>query len=142
MFVKTKKSIRIYDPESQGEEFIDSLLEWTLGPNDARVSISRPDGPTYESCQSNLWECLLEIRGACEPLGVRICINGCRSDCYPSGMGIQMGGGRQVIIRTMGEQVTDLAAVVETFAPAELSQVGTVNEQEAYYRAWLSSLPQ
>ncbi|MGW7363710.1 hypothetical protein ACWGI8_09840 [Streptomyces sp. NPDC054841] len=56
-------------------------------------------------------------------------------------MAIQMGGGHKVIVRKMGHPVTDLDAVVKTFDPAELNQVGTVQEQETYYRTWLSSLP-
>ncbi|MEU2066010.1 hypothetical protein ACIOML_07160 [Streptomyces anulatus] len=56
-------------------------------------------------------------------------------------MALQMGGGHKVIIRRMGHPVTSLDSVVKLFDPADLSQIGTVDEQESYYRAWLESLP-
>ncbi|WP_409060010.1 hypothetical protein [Streptomyces sp. SYP-A7185] len=133
--------IKIFTPGVRGLELVDCSLEWTLTSDEAQVKISHPDGTVYESRGANLWECLTEIRNECEPDGVRICCNGARRDCYPSSMAIQMGGGHKVTIREMGRQVTDMAAVVETFASADLEKVGTVAEQEAYYRAWLKSLP-
>lgn len=112
-----------------------------MSSNDAWVRVLRPDGESCEARGPDLWECLKGIRNTWEPLGVRICCNGSRLDCYPSAMTLQMGGGYKVIAREMGRPVTDLGAVVKIFDPAELEQVGTVREQESYYRSWLASLP-
>lgn len=139
--VATKGTIYIYASKAQPDNLLESILEWSLSGDEAWVRITRPDGPVYESLGSDLWECLRDIRNICEPQGLRICCNGSRKDCYPSGMALQMGGGHKVIIRRMGHPVTSLDSVVKLFDPADLSQIGTVGEQEAYYRAWLESLP-
>lgn len=139
--VAARGIIRIYVPETPPDHILESTLEWAISENETWVRITRPDGPVYESHGPNLWECLKSIRNTCEPLGVRICCNGARKDCYPSAMALQMGGGHKVIVREMGRPVTSLDSVVKLFDPADLSQVGTVAEQEAYYRAWLKTLP-
>jgi hypothetical protein len=139
--VTVSGNIRVYDPTAKPSPFLESALEWSISLDEAWVRIVRPDDVVYEAAGANLWECLTVIRSECEPLGVRLCCNGARKDCYPSGMSVQMGGGYKVMIREMGRPVTGLHAVVKTFDPAELARVGTIKEQEQYYRSWLASLP-
>lgn len=87
----------------------------------------------------DLFECLCSLRLVLEKHGYFILCNGARIDCYPSGMARDMGRGEKVYQLEIGK-IFDRQNLVKTFDRAELSQVGTVEAQLAYYERWLRSL--
>lgn len=87
---------------------------------------------------SDFFACLCELRLVLEKYGYLILCNGARVDCYPSGMGINMGLGLQVYQLKLGEKA-NRHDLVKTFNIAEVSQVGTVEEQRTYFEKFLES---
>lgn len=88
---------------------------------------------------SDLFECLRSLRRELEKVGSRIICNGARIDCHPSRMSREMGGARNVYILRKGRQAAP-DDVVDLFGDAPADRVGTVVEQETYYREWTASL--
>ncbi|MEC4806960.1 MAG: hypothetical protein SAJ72_22100 [Jaaginema sp. PMC 1080.18] len=73
-----------------------------------------------------------------EKQGWQILCNGARVDAYPSGMSRDMCGGIKLYILKMGQK-TQRSDLVKIFDPAELENVGTVEEQRRYYQEWQES---
>ncbi|MGW3915021.1 hypothetical protein ACWEBX_26350 [Streptomyces sp. NPDC005070] len=121
-----------------GDSPADARLSWTLTET-ATLLVSIDGLGELSSSESDLFECLVSVRRRLEPLGIRICCNGARRDAYPSRMNRDMGGGLKVQVRRMGRPTT-LNDVKDTFAPADASDIGTVEEQETYYGDWLRVL--
>ncbi len=90
------------------------------------------DGP-------DLFAALQELRKTLEPLGWMPLCNGARVDCYPSGMARDMGGGGSVYVLSAKRRLRRRAPLVGTFEPARRESVGTVADQDAYFRGWLET---
>ncbi|BCJ66253.1 hypothetical protein GCM10009779_65810 [Polymorphospora rubra] len=67
-----------------------------------------------------------------------IAVQGARVDSHPSGMVRDMLGARRVYILQKGRHVAR-EHLVDIFAEAEVSQIGTVDEQVEFYRLWRNS---
>jgi hypothetical protein len=87
----------------------------------------------------DLFECLTLLRQDLETEGWYILCAGARIDVYPSRMARDMGGGRKAYVMRLGVPAKS-DDLVDTFATAQIEQVGTVEEQLAYYERWLKSL--
>jgi hypothetical protein len=63
-------------------------------------------------------------------------VQGCRRDAFPSGMARDMGGGEVIYVIRPG-QVARLDEAVDTLADAAVGELATIDEQRAYWEAWL-----
>ena len=86
----------------------------------------------------DLFEALCNLRKYLEPKGLRVLCNGSRVDAFPSEMSRQMGGGRRLYILKMGQPAQE-DSLVDMFDMACDGKVGTVAEQEEYFKRWLAS---
>jgi hypothetical protein len=89
----------------------------------------------YTATGPDIFEALVRLRRQLEPDGLKIAVQGARRDTYPSGMARDMGGGLQVYVMRAGRRARrdDLLETLDN-APAE--QLGTVDEQWAFAKAW------
>lgn len=112
--------------------------EWD-GVN-ARLSIEAPEVDlSLQADGPDLFAALQQLRKTLEPLGwVPLC-NGARVDCYPSGMARDMGGGMDVYVLSARRFLRRRPPLVGTFDPAPKETVGSVDDQDAYFRRWLES---
>jgi hypothetical protein len=76
-----------------------------------------------------------QMRLFLEKQGWQILCNGARVDAYPSRMSRDMCGGTRLHILKMGQKA-QRSDLVRIFDPAELENVGTVEEQRRYYQEW------
>ena len=122
-------------------------LQWD-GVN-ARLSMDAPKlGLALQTEGPDLFDTLQQLRKeTLEPLGwVPLC-NGARVDCYPSGMARDMGGGTVVYVLSARPRVSIRQGLslrrpqVDTFESAPKEFVGSVEDQDAYFRTWLESRP-
>jgi hypothetical protein len=88
---------------------------------------------------TDLFMCLTKLRRALEGIESQILCNGARIDAYPSRMSRQMGSGVTLSLCEMGKPA-DSNNRLHIFDPAKRSEVGTVQQQEDHYRAWLKSI--
>jgi len=78
------------------------------------------------------------IRRELEAEGIVVCCQGARKDVWPSGMARDMAAGLQAYVLTIGR--TPLRhELVAIFDPADRKLIGTVAEQERYFKLWWSS---
>jgi hypothetical protein len=92
----------------------------------------RADGP-------DLFAALQQLRKSLEPLGWFPLCNGARVDCYPSGMARDMGGGASVYVLKARRRLGRRLPLVGTFEPAPKEAVGSVDDQDAYFKRWLET---
>lgn len=85
----------------------------------------------------DLFGALIALRREMERRGGRLLCAGARRNVYPSGMSRSMGGARQAYVLKLGEPATVL---VDIFDRADVSDVGTIDEQSAYKTRWAASL--
>jgi hypothetical protein len=93
----------------------------TLVGRGYRLSLIAPDGRQWS-----------------EPMGLRACCNCARVDAWASGMQRDMAGGLAVYLLD-GVPPDERPPQVATLDPAPADTVVTVDEQRAWYRAWLDS---
>lgn len=88
---------------------------------------------------SDLFRCLQLLRADLEKQGAKILCNGARVDAFASRMARDMGGGRKVYITRLGRRAA-LEDLVDTFGDAPADRVGTVAEQQQFFRQWIASV--
>jgi hypothetical protein len=93
-----------------------------------RVRAKFDDGTVLEVTESDLFECLVEIRKQLELEGGLVCCEGARRDVFPSGMARQMGGARHAY-RLVPDQLTGTRTLVDIFAATDCQAVATVPDQ-------------
>jgi hypothetical protein len=115
----------------------DGLITASWDGRDAVLSIAAPDlDMTLAATGRDLFDALQQLRMQLEPMGWFPLCNGSRTDCYPSGMARDMGGARAVYELEMGK--AGRFPLVGLFEPAPPEKVGTVSEQDAYFKQWIS----
>lgn len=100
------------------------------------ATLTASDGRTWSTVQTDAFECLLAIREQVEPHGVTVCCNGARRNAWASGTMRQMAGGYQVYLLGPTPPAPPPPGFA-TFDPAPEEEVVTVEEQRAWYAAWL-----
>jgi len=85
---------------------------------------------------TDLYQAMQALREHLETQGCQLLCAGARPDVAPSGMSRDMGGGRQAYFLQLGKQATEL---VDIFAYADPSVVGTVQQQRKFVDAWWAS---
>jgi len=91
----------------------------------------------YTATGSDMFMALVRLRRQLEPDGLMVAVQGSRRDTYPSGMARDMGGGMQVYILRRGQpgRPEDLVKTLEDAPP---DQMATVDDQRAFFEAWLA----
>lgn len=86
------------------------------------------DRVAWDVEDSDLFECLIQVRKRLESEGGLICCEGARWDVFPSGMARQMGGARRAY-RLVPDRTAESPALVDIFAPTPCDAVVSVSEQ-------------
>lgn len=111
----------------------------TLAPHARYAMVAAlPDRAPIEVEAGDCFEALRRIRTQLEIDGIRLRCAGARRDVWSSGMQRDMGMGLQAYVLTF-PRTADRPEVVDIFAPAPAELVGTVAEQEQFFRAWTDS---
>jgi len=118
-----RRQLTVIGPD--GERSVEAIIAveppWSL-------SLDFGAGSIVEAEAADLFAALEAIRTQLEPMGVRVCCAGARSDVFPSGMARQMAGGRRAY-RLRPDQRPTRDDLVDIFDPAEPDEVVTVQEQ-------------
>lgn len=87
----------------------------------------------------DIFESFCKLRKFLEEKGLKILCRGAQYNVYPSSASRNMTGGYKLYIYRMGEhpQRTDM---VKIFDPADVNEVGTVQEQIDYHNRWIESV--
>lgn len=104
-----------------------------------QLQLTFADGRTVSVEQSDLFDCLVDLRKRLAEDGAIILCSGARRDVFPSGMARQMGGGRMAYQLRLGQQARR-ADLIDIFEPAEAAEIATVEDQRAFFDEWLASL--
>ena len=100
------------------------------------LTLDAPDPHlTQRSTGRDLFDALQQLRLQLEPLGWIPLCNGARTDCYPSGMARDMAGGNKVYELVIGK--AGRPPLLGLLEPTSPDKVGTVAEQDAYFRRWM-----
>lgn len=128
-FLHTDGSIEVGDVETFGPSGSPLRCQMTF----------RSDRRSLAFENSDCFECLIDLRHIVEKEGAKVLCNGARRDTYPSGMARDMSNG-MVVYQMRHGQHGRTEDVVHTFDPAPAEQIATVDEQRAFFEAWLVSL--
>lgn len=93
----------------------------------ARVILTTDDVALEEE-GGNLLQCLIGIRRQLEAKGFNLCCQGARPDVWPSGQLLQFTNGRFGYVLA-SEPIGRPFAQVDMFAPADVTEIGTVEQQ-------------
>lgn len=107
---------------------VDLEIRHELEPS---IRLSLADGTQHEFDGSDLFECLTSARIYLEGCGLLLCCQGARPCVFPSGLNRQMSNGRLAYPLRRDPPLTD-NDLVDIFSPAEIVEVGTVEEQRKY----------
>ena len=113
-------------------EVVNVLLQVSTQPSTLRMRL--PDEEferIYE--EVDLLECLKSARRDLEDMGLLLCCQGAGLNVFPSGMTRQMTEGRLAYSLQAGRAPSD-DDLVDIFAPADCSEVGTLEGQLAAMR--------
>jgi hypothetical protein len=122
----------------RGQERVQRTLRWLqMHDRTYRITLDSPAG-LVDATGRDLFAALQDVRRALEGGGWVVAVQGSRVDTYPSGMVRDMLGGSRVYVLQMGRHV-DREHLVDTFARADVTQIGTVDEQIEFYRQWRMS---
>lgn len=105
-----------------------------LGNNKTRLTITLDNSDSYEVESSDVFNALLEIRKETEPKGIKFLIQGCRKNCWPSGMSLSMSNGMKVYEMQLAPDIHP--KLVDTFDEALEVEVGTLQEQKSFQEEW------
>ena len=86
----------------------------------------------------NYFFALLELRKKLEAQNIKILCKGASRNVYPSPMILSMGEAIKAYQLTMGKQAR-MSDLVNIFAPCEVDEYATIEEQLIFYNDWLRS---
>jgi hypothetical protein len=120
--------ILLLAPDGQREEC--RLSFQSAGWPDCRISFESLTFGRREYVRGDYFDCLCDFRREIESIGWRVLCNGARRNAWPSGMARDMGQGLKLyLLRERPVRGSDL---VETFGPADPSDVATVEQQKGF----------
>jgi hypothetical protein len=90
----------------------------------------------FTTVNSDLFECLVDLRQELAKYSYRPLCNGARKDVYPSRMCREMAGGISAYIMRFG-QPAKLEDIVDIFDYSEPSLIASVEEQLVFYESWI-----
>ncbi|WP_156756345.1 hypothetical protein [Actinokineospora pegani] len=113
-------------------EKVNVFLQISTPPSILRVRLTDEEFErVYE--EVDLLECLKSARRDLEAMGLLLCCQGARLNVFPSGMTRQMTEGRLAYSLEAGKELSD-DDLVDIFAPADCSEVATLEDQLAAMR--------
>ena len=92
----------------------------------------------FQGWSLDYFEALRQVRRDLDHLGVLVLVNGARVDAWPSGLQSQQKGGRGLYLTGSPDALE--RGQVRLLDPAELSEVGTVQEQDIAHERWVNRL--
>lgn len=117
-----------------------AVLELLEQPNSKlRIDI---DNQSYSAISTDAFSALTKIREQTEERGIKLLIQGTKPSCSLSGMSAQMSNGTKCYLHKMEPKQYENSDLVETFDSALESEVGTLNEHNAFKQRWLNMLKQ
>jgi hypothetical protein len=121
-----------------GGTVVERPLSLTSGEQH-ELSLKESESRVHAAGGPDLFEALRALRRTLEAEDMRLLCAGARIDVYPSGMSRSMSAGRKAYVLRLGSPArTD--DLVDIFAHAASEEVGTVEQQEQYYKNWVASL--
>jgi hypothetical protein len=127
--------------DSAGGTLEGEIEAWEESPSDPDQVVVRLHlaGVESEKTADDFFSALVAIRVELDAKGIRLMNYGSSLNVYPSPMSRSMGSGEKAYRLSMGEQAktADLVSIFETGPDVTPS---TVQEQEQFYRKWISSL--
>lgn len=112
-----------------------------------KISISDELGTSWEASAEDLSDAFRAVRERPESIGARFLVVGARRDCWPTRMSGQAGGTQVVAhyesaVKMVVQNLIGFAFPRHIyryiFAPAAVSKVGTVAEQDTYQQEWVA----
>lgn len=93
---------------------------------------------TLSSEDENYFFALIKLRKELEPKGIKLLCLGCARNVYPSPMILDMGDAIRAYKLTLGKQakMSDLVCIFDQCEPEDYA---TIEEQKAFYKAWVKS---
>lgn len=99
-----------------------------------------PNADSLSANESDYFGSLVAVRKELELRGFVVLCNGARRDVYPpTGLTRQWGGARKAYILKPRIRPTP-QDTVDIFGPALREHIGTVSEQQAYFKEWFHSI--
>ena len=92
----------------------------------------------YFSKSDNIFDSVVELRKKLELKNIYLLCNASVINVYPSGMQKEFGGTKAYKLQ-MGKQAT-LSDVVDIFDYDSELKIGSVKEQEEFFKSWIESL--
>ncbi|MGJ4786249.1 hypothetical protein [Leptospira interrogans] len=97
------------------------------------------DNQNFHFTNHDYFSTLVEVRRKLETMNIQIYCNGAARNVYPSNIQRSMGTGRTAYQLYLGEQAKS-KDIVDIFDCNNHLEFATVDEQEKFYRDWISSL--
>ncbi|MEW2394585.1 hypothetical protein [Streptomyces sp. NPDC046862] len=122
--------------------------DWIVHSSDEEpwvVVAESADGRSFEGRGQDLFRALQQVCGQLETEGVRLCCNGARVNARPSPAASGAGGGMVYLLPALRNPT--MRDLVPLLSPAPCERVGTVEEQEEFWRrrqarSWQAALRQ
>ncbi len=120
----------------------DAKEHWTIQwidpsyQDDFVLTLLAPDDRSWSAQGWNMFTAFTNLRRQLDPLGLKLCCQGARTQAAISGMAADMGRGMSVY-RIKHGKVASFRDLVGLFEPAPVSEIGTVEEQAAYQQQWI-----
>jgi len=130
-----KKVMNVKQKDGSVSDYNISLAD----TGDSSIIMTLDDGTMKNFSDDDLFKSLKLIRAFFEKKGAKVLCNGSRVDVYPSGMSRGMGKGRKAYVLILGKQAR-INNLVDIFDYADASLIGTIEEQECFYKQWITSL--
>lgn len=114
-------------------------LQWIVPPygDDFVLTLLASDGRSWSARGWNMFEAFTSLRRQVDPMGLKLCCQGARTQATISGMAADMGRG-MMVYRINDGRVASRRDLVGIFDPAPLAEIGTVEDQAAYRELWVN----
>ena len=136
--VKDENNMEIFDIEIINNGKIEKnklFLSEIEGEINLKIEIERT---IYFSKSDNIFDSVVELRKKLELNNIYLLCNASAINVYPSGMQKEFGGTKAYKLQ-MGKQAL-LIDVVDIFDYDSELKIGSVKEQEEFYKNWMESL--
>jgi hypothetical protein len=134
-----KESISLELRAQGGRSVVATLDRWTVPGVGCTVELVYEDRVLTVS-HNDYFSAMIELRRRLERERLVPLLNAARRDVWASGMARDMGAGLRAYVLVPGRP-PDTTHLVSIFEPASTEDVGTVDEQERFMQAWVTSLP-
>lgn len=96
------------------------------------IRIRLKDERIFKAKEVDWFYGLRTIRKETEPLGIKLLIQGCRPNCWPSGMRSEMSNGKIIYERQIDRNEGNSWRTVNTFDEAKEIEIGLLIDQDKF----------